>query len=96
MNSFVAFLMNSLQVCLVSFLIIGAAVCIVRVSAWVRLAKLRRQSTTGDRNPRIIAFFHPFCDAMGGGEKVLFQALKAIQQDRQFDNDQLYVYSGAS
>ena len=25
-----------------------------------------------------VGFFHPFCDAMGGGEKVLFQALKAI------------------
>ena len=33
---------------------------------------------------------------MGGGEKVLFQALKAIQQDQRFDNTKILVYSGAT
>lgn len=46
--------------------------------------------------PRIIGFFHPFCDAMGGGEKVLYQALKAIQAERDFNDDTLLVYSGSS
>ena len=48
-------------------------------------AKVRDNAKEGDQNsnnlPLIIGFFHPFCDAMGGGEKVLFQAIKAIQQD---------------
>ena len=47
--------------------------------------KVRDNAKEGDQNsnnsPLIIGFFHPFCDAMGGGEKVLFQAIKAIQQD---------------
>ena len=44
----------------------------------------------------MIGFFHPFCDAMGGGEKVLFQALKALQDEKHFDNDTILIYSGAS
>lgn len=32
---------------------------------------------------------------MGGGEKVLFQALKALQDEKEFQNDTLIVYSGA-
>ena len=43
----------------------------------------------------MIAFFHPFCDAMGGGEKVLFEAIKALQDEKEFENDTLLVYSGA-
>ena len=63
-------------------------------------AKVRENAKEGDQNsnssPLIIGFFHPFCDAMGGGEKVLFQALKAIQQDQRFDNTKILVYSGAT
>ena len=32
---------------------------------------------------------------MGGGEKVLYQALKALQEEREFDNDTIIVYSGS-
>jgi len=27
---------------------------------------------------KVLGFFHPFCDAGGGGEKVLFNAIKAF------------------
>ena len=63
-------------------------------------AKVRDNAKEGDQNsnnlPLIIGFFHPFCDAMGGGEKVLFQAIKAIQQDQRFDNTKILIYSGAT
>ena len=32
---------------------------------------------------------------MGGGEKVLYQALKAIQSEKEFDDDTVLIYSGA-
>jgi alpha-1,2-mannosyltransferase len=33
----------------------------------------------GNKDAKVVGFFHPFCDAGGGGEKVLFQAISAIQ-----------------
>ena len=38
---------------------------------------IRNRKASGD--VKVLGFFHPFCDAGGGGEKVLFQAISAIQ-----------------
>lgn len=53
----------------------------IRFSNWTALKKIKQQ--TGAR--KVIAFFHPFCDAGGGGEKVLFQALHALQTGHKMD-----------
>ena len=48
---------------------------IIRLAAKIRLSQFRKKIASnqeGRRRPRIIGFFHPFCDAMGGGEKVLY------------------------
>ena len=44
--------------------------------------------------PLIVGFFHPFCDALAGGEKVLFAAIEALQKDKSM-NLKLAVYSGS-
>ena len=59
-------------------LIFFTATVLVRLATKARLAELRKEVQHSSEATKIIGFFHPFCDAMGGGEKVLFQALKAI------------------
>nr|BAN21210.1 glycosyl transferase [Riptortus pedestris] len=39
-----------------------------------------------------IAFFHPYCDAGGGGEKVLWSAILALQKS--YPNVKIVVYTG--
>lgn len=43
-------------------------------------------------NSKIIAFFHPFCNAGGGGERVLWSAIKGLQ--RQYPEHCIVIYSG--
>jgi alpha-1,2-mannosyltransferase len=46
------------------------------------------------RNSKVIGFFHPYCNAGGGGERVLWTAIKYMQAS---DPDALFaVYSGDS
>ncbi|KAI1327609.1 hypothetical protein F5Y16DRAFT_188866 [Xylariaceae sp. FL0255] len=40
----------------------------------------------------IVAFFHPFCNAGGGGERVLWAAVRATQ--RRWPNAKIVVYTG--
>ncbi|CAI5444053.1 unnamed protein product [Caenorhabditis angaria] len=44
------------------------------------------------RKPKSIAFFHPYCNAGGGGERVLWAAIRAMQKSH--PNYKYYVYSG--
>ena len=44
---------------------------------------------------KTIGFFHPYCDTCGGGEKVLFQAIEALQNSLEFHDHQVIVYSGS-
>ena len=41
----------------------------------VKISKVKKQLET---NKPILAFFRPYADACGGGEKVLFQAISAL------------------
>jgi len=52
--------------------------------------------TGGARDVKIIGFFHPFCDAGGGGEKVLFQAIRAIEKQNKSKAYEILVYSSSS
>lgn len=93
-----------LEISIVSGLILASLTALVRLATKLRLASFKRElrsskhvgGKSDKREPRVIGFFHPFCDAMGGGEKVLFQAIKALQDERLFENDTIMVYSGAS
>ncbi|CAB3402248.1 unnamed protein product [Caenorhabditis bovis] len=44
------------------------------------------------RKPKTVAFFHPYCNAGGGGERVLWCALRTMQN--KFPAYKYYVYSG--
>ena len=85
----ISFLIYSMKCLLVVFFMIASCIYILWKVTNLRRDRMRNKfrenAKEGDQNsnslPLIIGFFHPFCDAMGGGEKVLFQALKAIQQD---------------
>ena len=44
------------------------------------------------RYEKSVAFFHPYCDAGGGGEKVLWEAVNAVRQT--FPSYQIFVYTG--
>ena len=55
--------------------------------------KIKDVNRTSESDPRIIGFFHPPCDAMGGGEKVLYAALNALQNEKEFDGDTILVYT---
>ena len=46
----------------------------------------------GRRQNNSVAFFHPYCDAGGGGERVLWEAVTAISQ--KYSNKQIYIYTG--
>ncbi|KAK5116636.1 hypothetical protein LTR62_007310 [Meristemomyces frigidus] len=60
--------------------------------------KVTEEKTADSAPPRdsvfsgIIAFFHPFCNAGGGGERVLFAAILATQ--RQYPKALCLVYTG--
>lgn len=53
-------------------------------------------STNGDKADRdfdgVIGFFHPFCNAGGGGERVLWVAIRATQ--KRWPNAKCIVYTG--
>ncbi|ORX98574.1 UDP-Glycosyltransferase/glycogen phosphorylase [Basidiobolus meristosporus CBS 931.73] len=47
---------------------------------------------TDDQPPVIVGLFHPYCNAGGGGERVLWVAIRAIQE--KYPNAVCVVYSG--
>ncbi|CAO4371992.1 unnamed protein product [Caenorhabditis nigoni] len=44
------------------------------------------------RKSKTVAFFHPYCNAGGGGERVLWAAIRTMQ--KKFPDRKFYVYSG--
>ena len=52
--------------------------------AWVRwrskfLLQHLKHPTKEGKKPVTIGFFHPYCNAGGGGERVLWTAIRALQ-----------------
>uniref|UniRef100_A0A8D0BGL9 GDP-Man:Man(3)GlcNAc(2)-PP-Dol alpha-1,2-mannosyltransferase n=1 Tax=Salvator merianae TaxID=96440 RepID=A0A8D0BGL9_SALMN len=44
------------------------------------------------KRPFVVAFFHPYCNAGGGGERVLWCALRALQ--KRYSNAYYIIYTG--
>lgn len=55
-----------------------------------RKLKLKRQEEDGSKT--VVGFFHPYCNAGGGGERVLWIAIKAIQN--KYPDVKCVVYTG--
>ncbi|KAJ1964488.1 asparagine-linked glycosylation protein [Dispira parvispora] len=45
-------------------------------------------------HPLLVGFFHPYCNAGGGGERVLWTALHALQQNPGYAQAHFLVYTG--
>jgi hypothetical protein len=46
------------------------------------------------KRPLLVGFFHPYCNAGGGGERVLWTAVKALQMKYSTDQVRIFIYTG--
>ncbi|KAG2120714.1 glycosyltransferase family 4 protein [Suillus discolor] len=65
---------------------------LARHSAQARHAIIKNLGISTTSNPQFIGFFHPYCNAGGGGERVLWTAIAATQ--RAHPNCVSLVYTG--
>ena len=74
--------------------VILSLICLVILSfiIFCCYVKYRILSKKDEKNERIIAFFHPYCDAGGGGERVLWCGIRAIQ--KKYPAEKLFIYTG--
>jgi len=54
--------------------------------------RFRISRTKKSDDQKVIAFFHPYCDAGGGGERVLWCGIRAIQ--RRFPAEKIVIFTG--
>ncbi|XP_061745440.1 GDP-Man:Man(3)GlcNAc(2)-PP-Dol alpha-1,2-mannosyltransferase [Nerophis ophidion] len=80
-------LLPLLFVCLLLLVLLVLLVLAVRL--WLQGKRSARLATT--RRP-VVAFFHPYCNAGGGGERVLWCAIRALQQ--RYSHVDFVVYTG--
>lgn len=76
-------------------LIVCTLVCILLILPilliyWRRI--YTRERTNRKQKGTVIAFFHPYCNAGGGGERVLWATIKAVQS--KYPNIHIVVYTG--
>lgn len=67
------------------------AVLLPIVLLWLRFYFGRKKSRRNS-DKRTIAFFHPYCNAGGGGERVLWRAVEAFQE--RYPEYELFVFTG--
>ncbi|XP_010023188.1 PREDICTED: GDP-Man:Man(3)GlcNAc(2)-PP-Dol alpha-1,2-mannosyltransferase, partial [Nestor notabilis] len=72
-------------------------VCVVvllwGIRLWIQQRKKQLTSAEGDgKRPLLVAFFHPYCNAGGGGERVLWCAIRTLQ--KKYRNVTCVVYTG--
>lgn len=78
---------------LMTLCIIVALTLVVLVFVLKRLLRMRHRLTHAGKDQKIsVGFFHPYCNAGGGGERVLWVAIKAIQN--RYPNVRCVVYTG--
>lgn len=56
--------------------ILTASILVVNLIALLAMLLRSRKN----RSPRTYGFFHPYCNAGGGGERVLWTAVRCMQQ----------------
>lgn len=61
-------------VCTLMFLLLTLPMLLIY---WRRI--YTKERTNRKQKGTVVAFFHPYCNAGGGGERVLWAAIKAIQ-----------------
>ncbi|XP_077154246.1 GDP-Man:Man(3)GlcNAc(2)-PP-Dol alpha-1,2-mannosyltransferase [Ranitomeya variabilis] len=74
----------------VSFLLFVLLLCVRFWAGKKRAASV--QLDKDGKEQKVVAFFHPYCNAGGGGERVLWCALRALQ--KRYKNAVYVVYTG--
>ncbi|XP_025909085.1 GDP-Man:Man(3)GlcNAc(2)-PP-Dol alpha-1,2-mannosyltransferase [Nothoprocta perdicaria] len=63
------------------------------IRLWIQQRKKQLASSgTDGKQPLTVAFFHPYCNAGGGGERVLWCAIRTLQ--KKYKNITCVVYTG--
>ena len=54
--------------------------CLVSIIVlWIVFCRIKfRKTTPKSSRPKVVAFFHPYCSAGGGGERVLWKAVQVL------------------
>ena len=78
---------------------IGAIIgVILLLAAFVSIIYLRlkfiknRYGKKSENRQKVIAFFHPYCDAGGGGERVLWCGIRSLR--RKFPAEKIVIFTG--
>lgn len=66
---------------IIAFLCLIVLIVILVISAFYIKLYVSAHKHSKDHGLRVVAFFHPYCNAGGGGERVLWCALKAWQKN---------------
>ncbi|XP_068205696.1 GDP-Man:Man(3)GlcNAc(2)-PP-Dol alpha-1,2-mannosyltransferase-like [Palaemon carinicauda] len=80
----------SLGITIILQLLVVLAGCLCICWFLIKLAVLMIRR--GEKGYKHVAFFHPYCNAGGGGERVLWCAIRAIQ--RKYPKVKCYIYTG--
>ncbi|XP_067889515.1 GDP-Man:Man(3)GlcNAc(2)-PP-Dol alpha-1,2-mannosyltransferase [Heterodontus francisci] len=68
-------------------------VILLYIRFWICPKKKLSQSPGKDgKTPLVVAFFHPYCHAGGGGERVLWCAIRALQ--KRYEDIIIIIYTG--
>lgn len=59
-----------------TFLVVSIAVVVLVLRRIIQKSKAKRLASSKQLS---VAFFHPYCNAGGGGERVLWCAVRALQ-----------------
>lgn len=94
--SFLSEMFTTLILICICFIIILTVLVIVlkhliRKRARTLLPHLRESNKQGQKTV-VVGFFHPYCNAGGGGERVLWVAIKSLQ--KRYPNVRCLVYTG--
>ncbi|XP_002065830.3 GDP-Man:Man(3)GlcNAc(2)-PP-Dol alpha-1,2-mannosyltransferase [Drosophila willistoni] len=63
----------------------------ISLRQWL-LSRKQKLRSSADKNVVHVGIFHPYCNAGGGGERVLWCAIRALQN--KYDNIKLIIYTG--
>ncbi|XP_054156104.1 GDP-Man:Man(3)GlcNAc(2)-PP-Dol alpha-1,2-mannosyltransferase-like [Oppia nitens] len=78
---------------IISVIILSVVIIGLSLKIYVKLVDCRYRSRNGLTNDEtIVAFFHPFCNSGGGGERVLWVALRALRD--KYPDCHYVVYTG--
>lgn len=70
---------------------VNTLVVIFAAVSYAIYSNCRRKKSNG---VRVLAFFHPYCDSGGGGERVLWMMIHALLKEDQFkDNLKIVIYA---